>query len=38
MNHPYHIYFVCTGNACRSPLAELYLEEAFRANRPPYGG
>lgn len=27
MNHPYHIYFVCTGNACRSPLAECILKK-----------
>nr|DAK78792.1 MAG TPA: LMWPAP protein [Caudoviricetes sp.] len=27
MKKPYHIYFICTGNACRSPLAECIMQK-----------
>ncbi|WP_426997278.1 low molecular weight protein-tyrosine-phosphatase [Pseudarthrobacter sp. N5] len=30
---PYRIITVCTGNICRSPMAELMLAEAFAAER-----
>lgn len=30
MEKPYHIYFVCTGNACRSPLAECILKQLLK--------
>jgi len=33
MTRPYRIIAVCTGNICRSPMAELMLAEAFRAER-----
>jgi len=29
LSSPYRIITVCTGNICRSPMAELMLEEAF---------
>ncbi|WP_104174775.1 low molecular weight protein-tyrosine-phosphatase [Arthrobacter sp. Y81] len=31
MSSPYRIIAVCTGNICRSPMAELMLAEAFAA-------
>lgn len=31
MTRPYRIIAVCTGNICRSPMAELMLAEAFAA-------
>jgi protein-tyrosine phosphatase len=31
MTRPYRIIAVCTGNICRSPMAELILAEAFAA-------
>ena len=31
MSSQYRIIAVCTGNICRSPMAELMLAEAFRA-------
>ncbi|WGW11244.1 low molecular weight protein-tyrosine-phosphatase [Saxibacter everestensis] len=31
-NHPYRILTVCTGNICRSPIAEVVLAERFAAN------
>ncbi len=33
MSSQYRIIAVCTGNICRSPMAELMLAEAFRAER-----
>ena len=33
MPSQYRIIAVCTGNICRSPMAELMLAEAFRAER-----
>lgn len=30
MEKSYHIYFVCTGNACRSPLAESILKQLLK--------
>lgn len=30
MEKSYHIYFVCTGNACRSPLAECILKQLLK--------
>src|SRR4051794_11664337 len=32
MSSQYRIIAVCTGNICRSPMAELMLAEAFRAD------
>ena len=31
MSRPYRIITVCTGNICRSPMAEMMLAAAFRA-------
>jgi protein-tyrosine phosphatase len=31
-SRPYRIITVCTGNICRSPMAEMMLAAAFRAN------
>jgi protein-tyrosine phosphatase len=35
MSSQYRIIAVCTGNICRSPMAELMLAEAFRTERLP---
>ena len=31
MSNPYSVMVVCTGNICRSPMAEIVLRERFAA-------
>ena len=35
MKESQHVLFVCTGNICRSPLAEAYLKKLLHKGGPP---